>query len=136
MLRKQLNKKERFAEAELRVLSAIAFDNEPDRAVLEDLYKNCKLNEPYMCADAELVRNSNIGFYFSTVYLIARSDALLYVPGVAAGGVGLDQIFNERDLVCLNDHMRSKEKGRGNARAASERTVNEYRDTLKELLGL
>lgn len=131
--RKRLIKKERFAEAELRVLSAIAFDNEPDRAVLAELYKNCKLDHPYMCDDAEMVRNSNIGFYYSTVYLIARSDALLYVPGVAAGGVGLDQIFNERELVCINEHMK---RIRADARAASEKTVNEHRDTLKALLGL
>lgn len=124
--RMALSKKEKFAEAELRVLSAIMFDNEssPDVEVMKDLYAvKCKLNTPYMCDDPEFVRSSNIGFYFSTVYLIARSDALMYVPGVASDGVGLDQIFNEDKLVCINDSMR---KSRAAARDGSNNMVNGY----------
>lgn len=131
--RRNLSKKERFAEAELRVLSAIAFDNEPDRDSLLALYKKCALDEPYMCADQDQVKNSNIGFYFSTVYLIARSDALAYLPGVAGGGVGLDKIFDESRLVCINDYMKGL---RADARNASNTLVNGHRETMKALLNL
>lgn len=130
-IRVNMTKKEKFAEAELRVLSAITFDNGVETQVLKDLYTKCTLDAPYMCDDPEFVKGSNIGFYFSTVYLIARSDAILYVPGVASGGVGLDQIFDENSLVCLNECMKSLRK---DARAGSQATILGYRDRLTALL--
>lgn len=126
-----LSKKEKFAEAELRVLSAIAFDNEPDTSTLESLYKNCKLDTPYMCDDANFIKNSNVAFYYSTVYLIARSDALMFVPGVAAGGNGIDRIFDESNLVCVNEYLA---KIRKDARDGSQAVVTGYRERLENLL--
>ena len=45
--------------------------------VLSLLHK-CNLDKPYLCCDKTIVLASNIGFYYSTVYLILCSDALLY----------------------------------------------------------
>lgn len=117
-----LSKNEKFAEAELRVLSAIAFDNnDGDMYILRSLYEKCKLDTPYMCDDPDFIKGSNIGFYYSTVYLIARSDALMYVPGVAVKGVGLDRIFDESNLVSINKSMQAS---RLTARNGSQEQTN------------
>jgi hypothetical protein len=95
-----LNKHELFAEAELRVLSAITQDSSshnPSKEELMDIFKNCTLDKPFMCGDASLMKDANIGFYYSTVYLIARSDALLYMPGAVTGGRSLSKIFLDGD---------------------------------------
>jgi hypothetical protein len=107
-----LSNHEKFAEAELRVMSAILFDNAsqaPSADELKALFANCKLNKPYMCDDRSLVEKSNIGFYFSTIYLIIRSDALMYVPNTL-DGVGLDQIYNESKFMNINAYMESQRK--------------------------
>jgi hypothetical protein len=103
---------ELFAEAELRVMSAILFDNNPrpELGELQNLFEKCNLDKPYMLADPDIVKGSNIGFYFSTVYLITRSDALLYVPGAVAAGVGLDEIFNESKQVNLSRYIGEQRK--------------------------
>lgn len=88
-----------FAEAELRVLSAMVLENSNgsyDYNELNVIYQNCKLDKPYMCDDPELIKGSNLGFYYSTVYLIARSDALFYVPsmeGEETGSIAEDSAF-------------------------------------------
>lgn len=75
-----------FAEAELRVFSTLLQQNFTyfDAAELLDLFQNkCTLESPYICQDRQLVMGANVGFYYSTVYLLARSDALVYIPKYA-----------------------------------------------------
>jgi hypothetical protein len=77
-----------YAEAELRVLSATAIENsdyEFEKLVLLRLYKSCTLDEPYMSADKKIMANSTFSFYHSTAFLIARSDALCYLPNDCKG---------------------------------------------------
>lgn len=115
---------ERFAEAELRVMSAILFDNDnnPDYEALVGLFKKCNLDKPHMLDTESLVNNSNVGFYYSTVYLIARSDLFCYLPGVAQGGVGLNKIFDEDNLVNVNSYFQEKRKA--HRAASSENAKN------------
>lgn len=105
-----------FAEAELRVLSAMILENSEGRYDVDELltiYKNCKLDKPYMCDDPELVKGSNLGFYYSTVYLIARSDALFYVPSTE--GANTSQVADDSAFINLNtsmlDRLETKRKG-------------------------
>ncbi len=99
------NAKLAFAESELRVFSAIMHDNSQGCLNYDEaktLYcRKCTLNEPYVCADSKNIAASNLGFYYSTAYLIARSDALLYLPGVGGDG-SLDDIANENLTIDLN----------------------------------
>jgi hypothetical protein len=99
---------ELFAEAELRVLSAILWDNcVPEYEELYNLFNNCKLDKPYMCGNQKDISNSNVGFYYSTVFLIVRSDALLYVPGMT--GQNLKAVPNDNAFISLNETFRDKE---------------------------
>lgn len=96
---KSVSKSTLFAESELRVLSAMILENLNGRFEFDELmtiYRNCKLDTPHLCSDPELIKNSNLGFYYSTVYLIARSDALFYVPsddGSDTTNVASDNVF-------------------------------------------
>jgi hypothetical protein len=108
-----------FAEAELRVLSAMVLENSEHRYDADELltiYRNCKLDKPYMCDDTELIKGSNLGFYYSTVYLIARSDALFYVPSVE--GANTDAVADDTAFINLNisilDRLISKREGSAN----------------------
>ena len=109
--------KELFAEAELRALSASMLDNEAGRfkqccSQLLELYQRCNLEIPYMCTK-ELVSNLGVGFYYSTVYLIARSDALLYEPGTT--GDPLTDIANDKAFFSLNQRMQVVLQSKRNA---------------------
>ncbi len=129
--RKNTTASERFAEAELRVMSAILFDNEnaPDKDALVGLFSNCNLNKPHMLDAESLINASNIGFYYSTVYLIARSDLFCYLPSVAQGGVGLDKIFDENSLVNVNSYFQDKRKG---YRAESDRNAKSTYEAMSK----
>lgn len=97
-LKKNRDKLQLLAEAELRVFSAVLHDNGTDFTYeqLEKLYVNdCKLDRPYICHKRELVNKAPISFYYSVAYLIVRSDALLYLPGLNDGKNGLDAIQTE-----------------------------------------
>jgi hypothetical protein len=75
------DKKLKYAEAELRVLAALLHDGqEPSEAELLALYKKCTLNEPYICAEKATIQGASLPFYMSTAFLIARSDALMFLP--------------------------------------------------------
>jgi hypothetical protein len=74
-----------------------------DGAELKRLLKEqCTLNQSYFCANKSLINTSNVGFYYSTVYLIARSNALFYVPGLGDGGKSLDSITVETAIIDLD----------------------------------
>ncbi len=75
VLRKKMSCSEKIAEAELRVVSAILHDNEN---LTLGRYENMKLVEPYYCKKSD----PNLAFYYSTSFLILRSDAFLYFPGL------------------------------------------------------
>jgi hypothetical protein len=94
-----------YAEAELRVMSAVVQENsngQPDLDDLKGIFQKCSLDRVYMCADKELISSANIGFYYSTVYLMARSDALLYVPGYSGSSVDILTDENNDDMISLN----------------------------------
>ena len=103
----ELSAKELFAEAELRVLSATMLDNSAgcyDAKQLNGVYENCSLSSPYICSSPELLKTLGVGFYYSTVYLIARSDALAYTPGLKGTGT-LADIADDSKTISLNDAM-------------------------------
>jgi hypothetical protein len=107
-LRKNLSSTEMLAEAELRVLSAIILDNSsgnPEFSEVEKLFSSCTLDKPYMCGNQEAINSSNVGYYYSTVYLMARSDALCYVPGLEYGGL-LQDIAKEDKCISLSESVK------------------------------
>jgi hypothetical protein len=134
--RKNMSAKQLFAEAELRVMSAVLFDNSVtqrlDPRELIELYKKCNLNEPYMCMDRNIVASANVGFYYSTVYLIARSNALLYVPGI--GGSDLSHIAAEDAIISVDALLRdSRHTQRENSRKAAVEVLTRL-EALKAFL--
>ncbi len=113
-----------FAEAELRALSAMVLENSNgsyDYNELHAVYANCKLDGPYMCNDKDLVQGSNLGFYYSTVYLIARSDALVHVP--STNGDTTESISQDNVFISLNKSMRNELQRK---RDASHAMVNSF----------
>ncbi len=118
-----VSKLQLYAESELRVLSATVLDNSNGRYDFDELsilYRNCKLDRPYICDDKDLVQSANLGFYYSTVYLIARSDVLFYVPSV--NGTDLSRISNDNVFLGLNKSMRDND-ALANKRAASQSLI-------------
>lgn len=106
-----------FAEAELRVVSATILENSDGVYDFDELcavYQNFKLDKPYMCADTDLIKGANLGFYYSTVYLIARSDALFHVPSME-GNTVKDKIASDVAFISLNktvfELLQSRRKG-------------------------
>ena len=78
----------KYAEAELRVLAALLYDgNEPTVNDLKALYTKCTLNKPYICDNVAAISTS-LPFYMSTAFLIARSDALMFLPLVSGDSLG------------------------------------------------
>jgi len=98
-----------LAESELRVFSAILHESSKgclDKDEANRLYKQqCTLDMPYIVGDKDQIAMSNIGFYFSTAYLIARSDGLCYVPGIHLLG-SLDHIADEYYLIKLDQKLK------------------------------
>lgn len=101
------DKKLALAESELRVFSALLHDNSTGcvdkHEALSWFRDRCNLNQPYMVADKDAMQPSNISFYFSTAYLIARSDGFVYVPGMS--GSDLSQIAYEDQKIKLDSEM-------------------------------
>jgi hypothetical protein len=80
-LRKGLSKNEMIAESELRVLGFILNQNDGSIDEARTLFNvNCKLDNPYLCT-TDIVGKMSLGVFYSTAYLIIRSDALFYLPG-------------------------------------------------------
>lgn len=78
---------EAIAEAELRVLGFIMLDDHsPSLATATTLYKtNCNLNRPYLCGDASIVAVMQAGVFYSTAYLMLRSEAIFHLPEYSNG---------------------------------------------------
>lgn len=70
---------EKLAEAELRVVAAIMHQNGVSKDDALDMYRSHNLIKPYY--DFEDGKNMSITTYYSLFHLMARSDALVYVPG-------------------------------------------------------
>lgn len=107
-LRKDLSTSEMLAEAELRVLSAILLDNSDSSLNINEvrnLFQMCTLDKPYMCVNQEAINSANVGYYYSTVYLMARSDALCYVPGLEYSGT-LRDIAKEDKCISLSESVK------------------------------
>lgn len=96
------NPKLSFCEAELRVFSAVIQEHQKDSMDdywgLLNIYKEkCLLNDPYISGNSGDMLKANIGVYYSSAYLIARSDALLYIPGLGDNYSG--RLSNKNDVV-------------------------------------
>jgi hypothetical protein len=105
------NKIAAFAEAELRVLSALLHDSALgciDYNEARSLYETkCNLSIPYIVTQKEHIINSNLAFYYSSAYLIARSDGMVYYPGCVMDG-DLDSIANESSTISLDGSFKKK----------------------------
>lgn len=111
--RKNAPKSMLFAEAELRVMSAVIQENDTgclDCDTLLGLFQNCSLDEPWMCSEKDLLNRANIGFYYSTVYLIARSDAFMHLPSYTGDPIG--QLVNDDKFISLNATFAALNKDR------------------------
>lgn len=101
-----------LAEAELRVFSALLHDN--SLACLDvneamSLYKSkCTLNMPYIVSQRNQIASSNIGFWYSSAFLILRGCPI-YLPGIE--GAGLDQIADDSALIQLDKDLKSYVEG-------------------------
>lgn len=128
-LRDNTSLKERMAEAELRIMSAIVQENSDcnndDYDELLQLFKNCTLDSPYMC-NADLMSSSNVGFYYSTAYLMVRSDALVYMPGY--DGSTTDCITDDNAFISLN---KTFEHINNNRRNASQQMLSSLADKFR-----
>lgn len=81
------NHAEAIAEAELRVLGFIMLDDHsPSLDTATTLYKNnCTLNKPYLCGNPGIVNIMQAGVFYSTAYLMLRSEAIFHLPGYSDG---------------------------------------------------
>ena len=99
------NPKLALAESELRVFSAIIQDSAReciDHAEAASVFRSkCTLDQPYMLDQQQQISPSNIGFYFSSAYLLVRSDALCYWPGTNFGN-DLSVIIDESKFIDLS----------------------------------
>lgn len=82
----QAETQRKLAEAECRVLSALLQETANGMPLTPDeifaITNSLTLDTPSMCANTEFITGMGIGYYYSTVYLIARSDAFDYVPHI------------------------------------------------------
>jgi len=119
-----------FAEAELRVFSALIQDNDEHTNLnyqeLHSLFSNkCTLNKPYMCDSSDQINMSNVGFYYSTILALARSDALLSLPNIGESRPGLEALLEEDKLIQLM----------GNDNFGSDSHYNEVHSKLQRMMG-
>lgn len=102
-----------YAEAELRVFSALAQQyGTCDIDRMRPLFcMQCTLDKPYICADKTLIKAADLGCYFSGVYLIARSDALFYLPGLgeSAGFTSMNDVQKSTSMIKLGNGLRGND---------------------------
>lgn len=98
-----------YAEAELRVLCAIKKSQSVEQPCLDydefsPLFKNCNLDVPHVLGDQKIISQASVAVYYSSVYLIARSDAFFYYPGMIDGSVfteDTEAVVSNENLICL-----------------------------------
>lgn len=70
----------KLAEAELRVLAALLYDNgDVSKSTMDKLYRTCSLDRPCYIGDSSM-GTPGVALYYSTTFLIVRSDAFFYTP--------------------------------------------------------
>ncbi len=90
-------------EAELRLMSALAHENSFNCDQMQYLLQfQCNLNNPYFC-------NANLGdnaFFFSTSFLMVKSDALGFAPGRCQNGsTNLNSIGDDDEEINLSEFV-------------------------------
>jgi len=117
-----------IAKAELRVVSALKHDFFMGAYTVEELtelYSTYKLDKPYMC-NQETVKNSDLAFYYSTVYLICRSDALCHDCGRCCKySDGMASIADDNAMIGLSNYVGGLLKSR---REASQKCISDIRE--------
>jgi len=115
-IRGSFDKKLLFAEAELRVAAGLINENceyhHDDREQLLYVYRKYDLDKPYVMNDPPAVKNLDLVYYYSSVGLILRSDALFYLPGYNYNGstsnINLDGMITIcKSMFADNDNARS-----------------------------
>jgi hypothetical protein len=110
-----------LAEGELRVLSVMLRDSSIGKPSLDELtgshgiFTKCALDKPWIANSQESILLSNVAYFFSALYAILRSEAILYVPGLnvivtsfpLSGGL----ITDESKMINLNDSIALVDQG-------------------------
>ncbi len=126
-----------YAESELRVFSALVQNNYRSRNEAFDSLKqlfmtNCTLNQPYILASANYINSCNLGFYYSSVHLLARSNAFVFFPNVSYTS-DLDDISDSTAMINL-DSDRKREISNLQVYKMSEALTDEQLRGLSEAL--
>ena len=98
------NPSEAIAEAELRVMGFILHDPATgvDFNEASTTFQNCTLNTPYLCGQYSIKIMSTSAFY-SSAFLIIRCEAMIYLPGYAAGWDNINQsIANSNKMLSID----------------------------------
>lgn len=98
-----------LCESEVRVLASVICDSCQDKkdstASLKALYGNCNLDVPYY-VQTNMIADANIGFFYSGLYSILRSDYLFHLPGLSQDeGFANSRNLNDaiaNDNYCIN----------------------------------
>jgi hypothetical protein len=124
--RRQAPRMLKYAEAELRVLAALLYDgNEPTANDLKALYLKCNLAKPYICDNVQAV-SSNLSFYMSTAFLIARSDALMFLP--LTSGDSLGDIGDSDSVISVDrDFCESRRERRKHSQCSINHFISRFR---------
>jgi hypothetical protein len=124
--RRQAPRMLKYAEAELRVLAALLYDgNEPTATDLKALYSKCNLDMPYICDNVSAV-SSSLQFYMSTAFLIARSDALMFLP--LTSGDSLGDIGDSDSVISVDrDFCESRRDRRKHSQCAINHFISRFR---------
>lgn len=107
-----------LAEAELRVVSSLLYENShksmPSYEELKQMFNSMTLDKHCFLPDSSPSGDSglnDVAFYYSTVYLMVRSDALLYMPSISDKSTSLIDMLKDSDdgkIVDLTCHMKLK----------------------------
>jgi len=124
--RRQAPRMLKYAEAELRVLAALLYDgNEPTAIDLKSLYSKCNLVQPYICDNVAAV-SSTLQFYMSTAFLIARSDALMFLP--LTSGDSLGDIGDSDSVISVDrDFCESRRDRRKHSQCSINHFISRFR---------
>ena len=124
--RRQAPRMLKYAEAELRVLAALLYDgNEPTGNDLKALYLKCSLNKPYICDNVAAV-SSTLPFYMSTAFLIARSDALMFLP--LTSGDSLGDIGDSDSVISVDrDFCETRKERRKHSQCSINHFISRFR---------
>ncbi len=94
---KSIENNQSYAEGELRLMCVIMNDNqEMNLKSLTELFSKFNLNKPYLCEGQKDVSDSDTASFYSSVYLLSRSNALFYLPGLSGNNVSAFTNGNEK----------------------------------------